>query len=274
MKISIVTISYNQGKYLERAILSVLEQDYPDIEYIIVDPGSTDGSREIIQKYSDQIAKIILEPDNGPADGLNKGFRFASGDIFGYINSDDYYLPSAITKIVQYFNKHPDIDVVSGNAHVINSYNDIIRYTYSDRYSLLGYAYGFSNLIQPSSFCRAEAFHKTQGFNIENHSNWDSELIIDLSLNRAKFARISVYLSAYRIHETSITGSGNMDKEIKAYSDRRFHKIMGRNRKMADKYIALIFRFYRYITNPRDLYQRIRFGPIYARYAYPLKTKE
>lgn len=267
MKISIVTISYNQVRFLEQAICSVLEQDYPDIEYIVVDPGSTDGSLDIIEKYRNRIAKVILEPDSGPADGLNKGFSFASGEILGYINSDDHYLPSALKKIIRYFQVHPASDVVSGNAHVINADNEILRYTYSDKYSLLGCAYGYSNLIQPSSFFRAEAFYKTRGFNIDNHSNWDGELFVDMKLNNAKFSRINEFLSAYRIYQTNITGSGNFHEKIMAYSDRRFSKIMGRKRAIIDDYFDLIFRLYRYVTNPRDLLQRIRFGPIYARYS-------
>ncbi len=88
MKVSIVTISFNQAEFLERAMRSVLTQDYPDVEYIVVDPGSTDGSRALITAQGSRI-KAILEKDNGPADGLNKGFASATGEIFGYINADD-----------------------------------------------------------------------------------------------------------------------------------------------------------------------------------------
>lgn len=267
MKVSIVTISYNQAQFIDQCIQSVLQQSYPDIEYIVVDPGSTDGSREIIERYRSEIAHIIFEPDGGPADGLNKGFKLATGEIFGYVNSDDYYLPSAITKIVSYFQKHPDIDVVSGNAHVVSTNNEILRYTYSDKFSFLSIAYGRSILIQPSSFFRAGAFNKTRGFNIDNHLSWDGELFIDMKLNNAKFGRINEYLSAFRIHERSITGSGSLDSFIQDYSNYRFTKLMGREKKYIDNYIDQILRFYRYLTNPRDLYQRIRFGPIYARYS-------
>jgi len=268
LKVSIVTISYNQAQFLEQCIESVLQQSYPDIEYIVVDPGSTDGSRGIIERYRSEISKIIFEPDAGPADGLNKGFKFASGEIFGFINSDDYYLPSAISKTVSFILENPDVDVVAGNAHVINPYNVILRYTYSDRYSLLACAYGYSILIQPSTFFRAKSFHKVQGFNTDNHLNWDSELFIDMKLSGATFSRINEYLSAFRISETSITGSGKLEAERNAQMDRLFRKIMGRNQIFTDKYFGNIFRLYRYLTNPRDFLQRIINGPIYARYAY------
>src|SRR5262252_9768046 len=119
-KVSIVTISFNQSEFLERAIRSVLEQDYPNLEYIVVDPGSTDGSREIIDRYRSRIAKIVLEPDSGPADGLNKGFAHTTGDILGFLNSDDILFPGAITSAVSFL-KSKDVDVVSGHATVIDS---------------------------------------------------------------------------------------------------------------------------------------------------------
>ncbi|MCB1155752.1 glycosyltransferase, partial [bacterium] len=88
MKVSVVTLSFNQADYLERAIRSVVEQDHDDIEYIVVDPGSTDGSRDIIERYRDRIATVITDPDKGPPDGLNKGFAAATGDIYAYMNAD------------------------------------------------------------------------------------------------------------------------------------------------------------------------------------------
>ena len=99
MKFSIVTISFNQSVFIEKAILSVIGQDYPDIEYIVVDPGSTDGSRDIIEKYRTKIHKTIFEPDQGPGQGLNRGFAQASGEIYGYINADDYYEPDAFRHV-------------------------------------------------------------------------------------------------------------------------------------------------------------------------------
>ena len=103
MKFSIVTISYNQVKYLKQCIESVLSQQNVDIEYIIVDPGSTDGSREIINSYQNIIK--IFKKDIGPADGLNNGFKIASGDYFGFINSDDFLIHFSKFDIVLFFKK-------------------------------------------------------------------------------------------------------------------------------------------------------------------------
>lgn len=274
MKVSIVTISYNQAAFLEQTIRSVIEQDYPNIEYIIVDPGSTDGSREIIEKYRSKISLVIFEPDMGPADGLNKGFHHATGDIFGYLNSDDYYLPTAITKVINYFHNHPDIDIVSGNAHIVGSSNNFIRFTYSDKFSLLACAYGFSNLIQPSSFFRKEIYNKTNGFNIRNGSNWDDELFIDMKVKGGNFGRINEFLSAYRIYKKNITGSGLLHKKIIEYKGLRFNKILGRKRRFVDSLVSPLFRIRHYVTNTRDLYQRMKFGPIYRRYSSNMNEKE
>jgi glycosyltransferase involved in cell wall biosynthesis len=258
IKVSIVTISYNQASYLEQAILSVIKQDYPDIEYIIVDPGSTDGTIEIIEKYRPTIAKVIIELDNGPADGLNKGFYLASGEIYGFLNSDDYYLPGAITKIVNYFNKNPFIDVISGNAYVINEHGKILKKIYSDQYSLFGTAYGFSTLIQQATFFRASAYKKTRGFNTSNHTSWDGELYTDLKMGGANFARCNDFLGVFRIHPNSISGSRRLDELYQEDQEKIFQKIYHRKKHWYDVLISYLSRPYRIFTNPKSILEHLK----------------
>jgi glycosyltransferase involved in cell wall biosynthesis len=264
-KVSIITISYNQCEFLERAIQSVLTQDYPEIEYIIVDPGSTDGSRKLIESYRSRIARIIFEPDHGAADGLNKGFAVATGEILGFLNSDDLLYPDAIRQAALYFEKHPNIDVVSGNAKVIDPHDKVLRMVYSDRFSLRRAAYGAVVLIQPSTFFRREAFEKAGGFNVHNRSNWDGELFIDLAIQGARFERCDTIWSGYRLHNTSITSSRKLDDAIQEHRRRVFTKVMKREASNRDKYIAWWYMLMRHLGNPRDTRERLFNGAVYGR---------
>jgi len=113
-KISIVTPSFNQGKFIEQTIQSVLNQNYPNLEYIIIDGGSVDNTVEIIKKYEQHIHYWISEPDNGQTDAVNKGFAKCTGDIFNWLNSDDYYEPGALQTISNLFTSNPAVNIVCG----------------------------------------------------------------------------------------------------------------------------------------------------------------
>jgi len=270
MKVSIVTISFNQGRFIEEAIRSVIEQDYQDIEYIVVDPGSTDGSREIIERYRNKISQIIFEPDDGPADGLNKGFRRATGQIFSFLNADDFLLRGAVSHIIECFQNNPDADAVTGHAIVVDANGKKLRKMYGHSFSLLDSAYGIAFAIQPSTYFKASAYRKTKGFNIQNHTAWDDELFIDLKLQGMRFKFTNEFLSAYRVHSTSITGNPSdiHDDKLIKYRQERFEKIMGRKQNRLDALLYTGFRVIKLIRNPRETFERIRHGPIYGRYKY------
>lgn len=274
MKFSIVTVSYNQAKFLERTILSVLNQKFSNLEYIIVDPGSTDGSRETIQKYSKHFTHIIYEPDQGPADGLNKGFSRATGDIFGFLNSDDVFLDGCLQKVCDFFQKNRTVDVVSGNAYIIDINDKKIRNGYSDRFSLPRFAYNSAFLMQPSTFFKASTFKQTSGFNISNKTAWDAELFVDMCTDGAKFTLINSYLSGYRLHSTSVTSLQTPHEEnYRIFREYIFKKIMNREKYFYDILIRNFFRFMRYVDNPRDIYERITKGPISGRFSPKIEQK-
>jgi glycosyltransferase involved in cell wall biosynthesis len=207
-KISVVTISYNQGLYLEECIRSVLDQNYPNVEYIVVDPGSTDDSRNILQKYSGRIQKIILEPDHGPADGLNKGFAQATGDIFYYLNSDDRLAPGSFMYVSEFFSTHPLTDILCGAIRIIDE-NGMAspRKRTSDLFRMADYAEGISTVGQQATFFRRIAFQKAGGFNADNRISWDGELLIDFALAGCQFETVRRVLGDFRIYSDSITGS-------------------------------------------------------------------
>lgn len=263
MKISIVTISYNQAQFLEEAIRSIVDQDHDDVEYIVVDPGSTDGSREIIEAYRDKIAKIVYKLDRGPADGLNNGFAEADGEIFGFLNSDDVLEPGALSRVVQYFEAHPDVDVISGHSWIIDADGNVKRRFFSDRYSLMMAAYGASILSQASTFFRAEVFRRAGGFNVENRLSWDGELFADMALAGARFSLVPEYWSRFRVHEDGITGSGKLHVLHKLHRERMFRKIKGRKTTPLDHLFALSARIGRKFLNPSDTIERLRHGPIH-----------
>ncbi len=118
--VSIITPSFNQGSYLEETIQSVLEQDYPRIEYIIVDGGSSDNSLEIIRRHSERLAWWVSEKDQGQTDAINKGFARAQGEILAWINSDDTYQPHAVSEAAAYLQAHPEVGMVYGDANLID----------------------------------------------------------------------------------------------------------------------------------------------------------
>jgi glycosyltransferase involved in cell wall biosynthesis len=124
--VSIVTPSFNQVRYLEATIKSVLGQDYPRIEYIIVDGGSTDGSVDVIKKYESRLAWWVSEQDKGQTDAINKGFNRATGEILAWINSDDTYNPGAISQAVKYLGEHPEVAMVYSNCNYIDEDGEVI----------------------------------------------------------------------------------------------------------------------------------------------------
>lgn len=124
--VSIITPSFNQAQFLDAAVQSVLSQDYPRIEYIIVDGGSTDGSRAIIEKYAGRLAWWVSEPDRGQTDAINKGFAHASGDVLAWLNSDDTYEPGAVGRAAKYLYEHPDVGMVYADCNYIDERGRVI----------------------------------------------------------------------------------------------------------------------------------------------------
>ena len=123
-RISVVTPSFNQAQFIEATMRSVLEQDYPNIEYLVVDGGSSDGSVEIIRKYADRLAWWVSERDKGQADAINKGLQRATGDVVAYLNSDDLYFPGAVRAIAEAFEKTPDAGVIYGQTQKIDAHGE------------------------------------------------------------------------------------------------------------------------------------------------------
>src|SRR5207249_1155424 len=139
-RFAIVTPSLNQGRFLKRTIDSVLDQRYPQLDYIVVDGGSTDESVEVLKSYGDRL-RWLCEPDRGQTDAINKGLAHTRGDLLAYLNSDDVLMPGALARAADYFNQHPDWDVIYGQAHYIDEDDRIVGRHPTD-------AYSFSRLLE------------------------------------------------------------------------------------------------------------------------------
>ena len=179
-RVSIVTPSYNQGQFLEQTILSVLNQDYEDIEYMVVDGASTDNSLKFIEKYANRLAWWVSEPDSGQPEAVNKGWRKARGEIIGWLNSDDLFLPGTVSRFVKAFEEHPEAGIVFGDAYSIDADGEIFNLmTFGD--------WGLKNLMafdiicQPAVLIRREVLEKAGYLEEDLHFLMDHHLWLRLA---------------------------------------------------------------------------------------------
>ncbi len=204
-KISLITISYNQYKYIEECILSVLDQPYSSVEYIVMDGGSTDGTEQILSKYQDNVDRVVIGKDSGPANALNKGLAMATGDVVGFINSDDYLLPGSLSKLNEIIQAHPQYDVYYGPGYILDERNNTYQKIYPTRWNLGCYRAGIAVIFQQSIFVRREFLQGKVKFNESNTTHWDGELLVDLDLQGARFYRHDVSIGVFRIYPGTIS---------------------------------------------------------------------
>jgi len=204
-RISIVTVSFNQRAFLAAAMESVLDQDYENLEYIVVDPGSTDGSRDVIHRYASRIDRVVFERDQGAAEGLNNGFRHATGELFGFLNADDVLFPGALAAVAAAA-RSSDADVLSGHSMMIDARGRTIRRLYSDHFSLKAVANGGCVLMQPSTFFRRAALDRVGYPDASLRYVMDFDLWIRMA-DHGRFCYLTDFLSHYRLHGESKTVS-------------------------------------------------------------------
>lgn len=249
MKISIVTISFNQREYLRSCIDSILGQTGCELEYIVVDPGSTDGSRSLIESYGDRIVRVF-ESDDGPADGLNRGFARATGDIFGFINSDDYLLPGALAAVTAFFQAHPGDVFLTGHGFSEVESGRRTR-VYPNVLTPSVMLHRADILFQQSTFFPAKLYRKAGGFNVQNGTCWDYEIFLKFLLNGATHKVIAQDLAVFRLHQGSISGSGRLEERYFSDLDVIFEAICGRKRGPFDRLTTFFLRALREL--PRRL---------------------
>lgn len=203
LKISIITPSYNQAQYIEETILSVLEQGYETLEFIIIDGGSTDGSVDVIRKYESKLHYWVTEKDRGQAHALNKGLAQATGEIVAYLNSDDLYLPGAFAAVVKFFQDHPDCDWLCGDTLMFGEQRQdevVVANVPRTAAQALSWAY---TAPQPGMFWKRELLH--EGFAERWRYCFDHELYVRLLLAEHKCDHLPQTIAAYRLHVASKT---------------------------------------------------------------------
>lgn len=204
MLVSIVTPSFNQDRYLEETIQSVLAQDYPQIEYMVVDGGSTDATLNVIKKHGHQLAWWISEKDQGQTDAINKGFGRARGDILAWINSDDTYEPGAVTAAVNYLQDHPEIGMVYGGCNYINEAGKVIGKFNSAQTDYRLLRQGYTHIPQQAMFFRAELWKQVGPLDPSFYFAMDYDLWTRIAA-RAPIQYIPQTWANFRLHTAGKT---------------------------------------------------------------------
>jgi glycosyltransferase involved in cell wall biosynthesis len=211
--VTIVTPSLNQAEFLEETIRSVLAQDYPNLEYAVVDGASTDGSLEIVERYAERLSWWTSEPDRGQAAALNTAFGRAGGEILGWLSSDDTLLPGAVNRVVREFESDPDLLLVYGSALFVDEDGGEIFPLEARPFDIAAMVRDCSNhVVQPGSLFRRRALELAGPFDEDAHYLFDFEFALRLWRAGGKVASIPDRLATYRVHRGSKSGGGSLLK--------------------------------------------------------------
>jgi glycosyltransferase involved in cell wall biosynthesis len=204
--ISIVTPSYGYGHFIEWTIRSVLMQGYPNLELIVMDGGSPDATPEIIQKYRPHLKYAESKKDKGQADAVVRGFRHATGEIMGYLNSDDMLAPGALDFVGQFFLDHPDVDMVYSHRVIVDDNNIVTGHWIVPEHSDW-YMQRWDYIPQETCFWRRSLYEKVGGIDPKYKFALDFDLFVRFMRAGAKIVRVDRFLGAFRVHEVSKTSS-------------------------------------------------------------------
>lgn len=205
--VSIITPSFQQGAFIEATIRSVLTQDYPYIEYLIIDGGSTDETLSVLQRQTDPRLTWISEPDRGQADALNKGLQRATGELITFINSDDLLLPGAVRAAVEFLQATPNADMVYGDGEYIDADGQPITRYHSTPFDLASIMLGTHVLAQPGAFWRRQVSDRVGSFDTSLHYGFDYDYWLRAALAGFHLQYLPGNCAAFRLHETSKTVS-------------------------------------------------------------------
>ena len=217
-KISIVTPVFNSVDFIESCLVSVLGQEYPNLEYIVIDGGSSDGTVQIIEKYADRLAYFVSEKDRGQTHALNKGFAKATGDVLAWLNADEEYLPGTLKKVGKAFAASPELDLFYGQRIVVDADgNEIGRKRYPPIKPFHYMLYGMRVLPTDATFWSRRAHEATGTLDEEHfaHLAMDSDWLLRLSLHVRRWRRTTDYLSKFTEHPQRATIVSNAEQLFK-----------------------------------------------------------
>jgi glycosyltransferase involved in cell wall biosynthesis len=199
-RISIVTPSFNQGPYIERTIRSVIEQNYPNLQYVVQDGGSTDGTLEVLERYGPRLARVTSGPDGGQADAINRGFAGSSGEIMAYLNSDDLLLPGSLAYVAAFFAQHPEVDALYGHRVVIDPADrDIGMWVLPPHGDWVVTVQDF--VPQETLFWRRRSWERVGGqFDTRLYYAMDWDLLLRFVASGIRLVRVPRFLGAFRTH--------------------------------------------------------------------------
>ncbi|MGA9397117.1 MAG: glycosyltransferase family 2 protein [Anaerolineaceae bacterium] len=248
--VSIVTPTRNQARFLETTMQSVFGQDYPAVEYLVIDGASTDGSQEIIKRYADRLAYYKSEPDKGQTDAINKGFAHARGDILAWLNSDDIYLPGAVKRAVSFLSDHPDIGMVYGDDNYINEEGKVIGSFPARQTDYRRLRRGYVHIPQQAAFFRSSLWRQVGPLDPDFFFAMDYDLWVRI----ARIAPIVYFPGAwacFRLHQ---------DAKTIAADDRCWPEMIRVHRRDGGGWIApIVFKYVaRRILAPLINYRRKR----------------
>jgi glycosyltransferase involved in cell wall biosynthesis len=232
-RVSIVTPSYNQAQFIEETIRSVLLQGYPDLEYIIMDGSSTDGSVELIRKYEPWLAYWVSEPDRGQGHAINKGFSHSTGKIFAWLNSDDIYETEALGAGINWLTAHPEPAMVYGDCFILDKDGQKLKLVpWIEDFDLQRLIHYHDFIPQPASFVRAEAFQAVGGIDEDLYNCLDYDLWIKIG-QRFPIERMPGVLAAMRIYPNikTIRAVGRLWQENSALVDKYGNGVVPRQRR-------------------------------------------
>lgn len=212
--VSVITVTYNTSAAVEETIRSVLDQDYPSIEYIIIDGGSSDGTADAIRKYEDRLSYWVSEPDKGIYDAMNKGIRRAKGEIIGMINAGDSYQPAAIARVVNAAMAQPRAGIFHGNINMIDLDGDFLKEKKPD--PDIREVYQGMSVYHPTFFVRREVYEQTGLFDTNYLIAADFDFAVRAMLQGISFHYIDEVIANYRMGGVSQTSGERIRQECKA----------------------------------------------------------